>query len=503
MSSRLTETFLRDMKKHPLSDQLQTLVRQFSPQGQLQRLKAEELLQFAEWLLMERVSTAPEATFQVLKLLLQRFPQWADTHYLYTLGLLYQGQPTATLIRHLEQVLASPLKGSVMALWRLLAEQHLKAHQYVAAARALTSAFEAAAQATQTPLVNFVHCVRDGVGGPDEAASLTPTRQTLAFDLALFDALFPWRPRPCTMAFRAVTVTPTGQVWVAETYHRWLFCFDAQGHFCQGLREHDLTDHDFLHPEYFFQLRDLGASAEHLHVVGSQDQIHSLTATGQPWRTLEPPAGLQDPLSLAVRADDHLFVLYQNSEKIHHFNGQGVYQGAFGKNTILANQHRSYFCGVAATADRVFLYDRHVVQAFVPGSLYRDQMVQRWTLPGQVPAESEWPRCWNGVSADDQQLWVADTAGHRICVARHDLSAPSAEKSNPSGDLQPLALKTALKYPNDLAADGQRGVYIADTGNARVLHVNAAHQISSLLAHPRFVAEGMTSQQKQRKKVNP
>lgn len=462
MSSRLTEPFLRDTLPHRSLDQLS-------------RLPAEACLQWLEMLLRYGSASADE-TQQALEQVYKRFPQWADTHYLYALGMQSQG-PQA-LIALLERALATPLKGFTGHLWRLCAEQHAQLHQWDQATRALRQAF---AQMGEQPA--FVHCTQ---GDPSHTCSA----QALAFDFSVFDALCPWTMTACVVKFQALTVSPQGEVWVLEANHGWLFCFDARGKFRYGLREHDLADQRFLHPEYLFDLRDIAASAEYLYVAGAQHQVHVLTHEGQPVRTLTPPPGCQRPLSLAVHEAGACFVLYQNHAKIHHFSAQGIYQGAFGQNTTLATQNSSYFCGLALQAlsagPQVLLYDRQQLQAFVPD---QDQATAHWSLPAANPEAL--PHCANGVSADAETVWLAHTAAHQA------YTVPSHPRT-----LQPLSLSTTLRFPQDVAADRRGGVYIADTGQARVLHVNAQKKISTLLAHARFVAEEKPTQA-QRKKVSP
>ena len=230
----------------------------------------------------------------------------------------------------------------------------------------------------------------------------------------------------------------------------------------------------------------MAASEKHLYVAGAQHQVHVFTHQGQPVRTLAAPEGRRRPLSLAADPAGACFVLYQNHEQIHHFDAQGRYQGAFGQNTTLAGQHSSYFCGVATQGDQVLLYDRHQLQAFAPE---QPAPLKQWPLPD--PDMEHLPHCANGVTADAETLWVTHTAKHQI------YTGTGAGKS-----LRPLALKTALIWPQDVAADGRGGLYIADTGQARVLHVDAQHKITTVLAHSRFIAEEQAPQH-QRKKVSP
>jgi hypothetical protein len=480
MSSRLTESFLRHVTQCSLSSDLSKQLAQYVPNPPAHKGSLESLLQWTEGLIRQRPQEATAFITEALALLQKHGAHHPDTHYLDFLWQLFQQAPTPMLIQRLQAALALPQrKGNPAYLWRALAEQYLKGHQLKEATAALLQAFQTAFTAETLP--HFTHCT---TALPH---SLVLSREALHFDLDVFDALYPWDPTPaCEVRFDAVDVDQHGQVYVLETHHRWLFCFNAQGQFVYGLREHDLADRAFLHPESLFQLHDISTSDDHLYVAGCQGKIYVYTLQGQPVRHLLPPPGVGDPLSLAALPDGQLFVVYQHSAQIHFFNTQGVYQGAFGSNTTLKQLNKSYFCGVAARDQEVYLYDRQWVQAFeIPdaASVSSSAPVAHWA----APSDSELPRCWNGVSVDQGRLWVADTLQHQVVTAPVS-HTPSLRAKTPG--LIPLKVAgLRLQAPNDLAADGHGGVYIANTGLANVLHLSAQKKIRVLIEHPRFCAD--------------
>lgn len=484
MSSRLTESFLRHVTQCPLSSDLSQQLTQYAPRSSSHKGSLESLLQWTEGLIRQRPQEAAPFISEALALLHAHASHHPDTHYLDFLWQLFQQSPTPTLIQHLQAALKRlPVKSNGAYLWRALAEQYLKGHQLKEATAALQSAFQAAFTPETRP--RFTHCTTT----LHQTSALS--REALHFDLDVFDALHPWDPTPaCEVHFEAVDVDRHGHVYVLETHHRWLFCFNAQGQFVYGLREHDLADRAFLHPESLFQLQDITTSEHHLYVAGCQGKVYVYTPQGQPVRQLLAPVGVGHPLSLAALPDGRLFVVYQESAQIHYFNAQGVYQGALGSNTTLKQLNKSYFCGLAAHDNQVYLYDRQWVQAFAApeGAVTEgaDSAPSVATARWAAPSADELPHCWNGVSVDQDRLWVADTAQNRVGTA--PLSrAPSLATAT---GIHPLPLPAALvKAPNDVAADGHGGVYIANTGLANVLHLSAQKKIRVLIEHPRFSAD--------------
>ena len=449
-------------------------------------------MQWTEGLIRQRPQEAASFIEEALDHLKKQALHHPDTHYLDFLWQLFQQVSTPTLIQRLKAALELPQrKGNPAYLWRALAEQYLKGHQLKEAAAALQQAFETAFSAERRPA--FTHCTAV------RPQTSVLSREALHFDLDIFDALHPWdSDTVCEVNFAAVDVDAQGHVYVLETHHCWLFCFNAQGQLVYGLREHDLADRAFLHPESLFQPSDIATSDRHLYVAGAQGKVHVYTLQGQPVRHLLPPAGMGNPLSLAALPDDRLFVLYQHSAQIHAFNAQGVYQGAFGCNTTLRHIDKSYFCGLAAHDHQVYLYDRQWVQAFETPPHASSSPSAHWA----APSGTELPRCWNGVSVDQDRLWVADALNSQVGTAPLGRAPSLQGKATGLVPLRVAGLR--LQAPNDVAADGHGGVYIANTGSANVLHVSAQKKIRVLIEHPRFCADAAVSssnQSTERKKV--
>ena len=451
MSTRLTPQMMKDPRAYA---RLQ--------ERPLRKASHGQLLQLAEWAIRSEDGPVAEKALQTLA---SRFKDDAQALYLHLLYRTYVGDPAETLIdiykkhaAHASPSTASPKKEQRLALARsarFIAEQYMRLQQWDKAHAHLEKAFEHAS----TDPVPVVKCVQD----VDKASEDPYLDRALAFDLHLFDLLFPWSGRPQNFAFGAVHVQGE-RLFVQETHHRLLFCFDLKARLLFGLREHDLAGSDFVHPEHIFELKDVAASSRQIYVAGSQDRIYVYTPEGEMERFIEAPEALRHPLSLACHDNGDLFVLYQNSARIHHFDTRGAYVGAFGENTTLATQQKSYFCGLATRTEdpHVYLYDRQRVQAFKPGE---NRPVHRWEPSAtQLPPEQ---LCWNG---------LALTSDHQVIATDRGLLKGALQHPSPQEHSVPLSFA-----PLDVAADASGHLYVTDTHRIVRVDVNT-NQVDPFLS---------------------
>ncbi|MGV3522597.1 MAG: hypothetical protein ACO1RX_00140 [Candidatus Sericytochromatia bacterium] len=399
---------------------------------------------------------------QYLDKLLSKAPGEGDVHYLKALFLRSQ-KDSAGLLAHLQQCTPKLRQASADhgRIHRLLAEQLLQQGEIVSAGHSLRKAFELAGS------VPFVHCTTRSEANKRE----------LEFDLALFDALFPWDHTPLQVRFSSLSTDASHHVYVLEHRHQWVFCFDAEGKFVEGLTERDLASAPFIHPELSWDLTDITVDRQgHRYVCGSSDRVYVFNSQWQQERYLIPPASRRSlrPLSMSIDAHQNLYVIYLHLGGIHWYNPDGYHMGAFGQNTIMPSLGKNYFCGLAVTpTNQVCLYDRERLQIYQPG---QPEPLHTWSLPGLDGAAQEqpdYPFCWNGVAADAQAIYACDTYGHRIL------------RLNPAtGDCQPLP-SGGWQQPFDVAADGRGTLYVADTGHGRILK-SQGPDWQILLGHPAF-----------------
>ncbi|MEZ0368632.1 MAG: hypothetical protein ACAI44_06015 [Candidatus Sericytochromatia bacterium] len=425
-----------------------------------------DLLAAAE--LAIRCQDAPGAQ-KFLDTVLSRFPQEADAYYLKAMLMLGQAQKQEALEHLRTSVPRLKNKSPDHArVHRLLAEQLLRQeHDVPAAASQLQKAFELAGGA------DFVHCTTQA------ADQLQAT--ALDFDLEIFDGLWPWENEPLDVRFSAVSCDARGQTYVLEQRNQWLFSFDAEGRFLRGLVERDLAAAPFVYPELSWDLTDVAAGSDgRRYVCGSSDRVWVYDENWQQQRFLAPPASQRTlrPLSMGVDSQQNLYVVYLHLGGIHWFNAEGYHMGAFGQNTIMPSLGKNYFCGLAVTPeDMVLLYDRDRVQLYQPG---QSEPRASWTLPG-VSAESmdrpDYPFCWNGIAAGTQGIYVCDTYGDRLL-----------ELEPASGQARPVDCGR-LKKPFDVAVDSRGAIYLADTGQGRILKSmanQAGQDWQVLLGHSAF-----------------
>lgn len=413
--------------------------------GKVQKSAAlPDLLAAAE--LAIRCADAPSAQ-KYLDQLLNRFPQEADGYYLKTMLMLGQEQKQEALA-HLKASLPRLKAKSpdTARIHRLLAEQLLRQENDAsAAAQQLAKAYELAGGA------DFVHCT---TRAPEQVPATA-----LDFDLEVFDALWPWENEPLEVRFSSVSTDANRHVYVLEQRHQWLFSFDAEGKFVRGLVERDLAQAPFIYPELSWDLTDIVTGGGRRYVCGSSDRVYVFDENWQQQRFLAPPASQRTlrPLSLALDSQQNLFVIYLHLGGIHWFNAEGYHMGAFGQNTIMPSLGKNYFCGLAVTpGNQVCLYDHDSVQLYQPGQA---EPLRTWSLglDAEQMEQSDYPFCWNGIAADAQAIYVCDTYGSRVL------------QLNPAnGEVQALDC-AGLDKPYDVAVDNRGTVYVADTGNGRIL----------------------------------
>ncbi|PKL77799.1 MAG: hypothetical protein CVV27_04530 [Candidatus Melainabacteria bacterium HGW-Melainabacteria-1] len=420
-----------------------------------------DLLAAAE--LAIRCQDAPNAQ-KYIDTVLARAPGEADAHYLKAMLMLGREQKDDAL-RHLKESVPRLKSKSPDAarVHRLLAEQLLRQEQlHSEAGRQLAKAFELAGGA------DFVHCTTQTTDTLSAAA--------LDFDLEVFDALWPWENEPLQVRFSSVSTDARKQVYVLEHRHQWVFQFDADGHFVRGMAERDLAAAPFIYPELSWDLTDMTVGPDgRRYVCGSSDRVYVYDDNWQQQRYYAPPASQRTlrPLTLGTDSQQNLFVVYLHLGGIHWFNAEGYHLGAFGQNTIMPSLGKNYFCGLAVTPeDQVCLYDRETIQLYQPG---QPQPLATWALPG-VSSESmedpDYPFCWNGIAAGSGGMYVCDTFGNRLL-----------QLDPASGQSQVIA--TDVKQPFDVAVDGQGTLYLADTGQGRIL-TRRGQDWQVLLGHSAF-----------------
>lgn len=421
-----------------------------------------DLLAAAE--LAIRCQDAPNAQ-KLIDKVLSRAPGEADAHYLKVMMMLGREQKSEALKHLKDSVQRLKTKSPDHArVHRLLAEQLLRQeHQLPEAGRQLAKAFELAGGA------DFVHCAVQ----PPESLSAT----ALDFDLEVFDALWPWENEPLQVRFSGIATDAQNRVYVTEQRHRWVFSFDAQGKFLRGLVERDLAAAPFVYPELSWDLTDITVAADgKRYLCGSSDRVYIYDENWQQLRYLAPPASQRTlrPLSLAVDSQGNVFVVYLHIGGIHWFNSEGYHMGAFGQNTIMPSLGKNYFCGLAVTPDnQVCLYDRETVQIYQPG---KSAPTKTWAIQGLSAEHMEaedYPFCWNGIAAADQFIYVCDTYGNRLL-----------KLDTTTGQSQPVNCGT-VKRPFDVAVDARQNVYLADTGQGRIL-CNRGQDWDVLLGHRSF-----------------
>lgn len=401
---------------------------------------------------------------------LQQNPQEADALYLQAVLALSQNQPE-TALTLLESALPKMPKNNRDAgrLWRLLAQERMRQQADLSGA---VAAMQHALEASQAPA--YFHVLTRSA---DQINA-----EMLDFDQMFFDLLFPWEGGKTPLRLVAVATGPEDQLYVLDNYNRLILQLDAHGRFVRGVGERQLAMGKFLHPEARWDLTDLcvGPQGE-IYLAGNQDGIGVFNAEWQWQKTYAAPASSRSlrPISMAVDAQNQLYVLYLHLEGVHVFNAEGFHEGAFGNNTTMPQSGKNYFCGLAVDrAKRLYLYDREKVQVY--HSETREWLKSLALPAGKSLDDADYPLCWNGAAIDPEGLlWLADTANNRV------LNLKEGEFSTPLPKLEPKLQN--LSHPFDITFDSQGRMYLADTHSARVLKYEA-QKWSVVFGHPAFEA---------------
>jgi sugar lactone lactonase YvrE len=425
----------------------------------------DDLLSCAELAMrLQFAATARDCLERVLKLR----PLSAEALYLKYRLTLAQEQPAEALAQLEAAARKLVAKNPDNArIWRLLAEQR-QPSDLSAAAQAMVKACELAGAPA------FLH------SAVFPAADLRA--EQLAFDYALFDRLYPWEGGKAGVRLTAVATGPENQLYVLDSYNRWIFEFEAQGAFRRGLGEHQLSGKNFLNPEDRWQLSDLCVTPQGLiAVAGQQDRVALFNPDWTLRQWLEPPAAGRrlHPLSLCADSRGYVYVLYLHLGGIHVFNPEGFHEGFFGDNTTMTGTGKNYYCGLTCNEqDQVCLYDREKVQIFQPFNPQPLEVIAPLLQARPHLGDENYPLCWNGICAGpNRQFWLADTARNRMLHLQQGQLADQTAELNPQ-------LKH-LSGPFDIACDHQGHLYLADSRNARVLKYQHP-QWKSVFAHPQF-----------------
>lgn len=216
---------------------------------------------------------------------------------------------------------------------------------------------------------------------------------------------------------------------------------------------------------------------------------------------------LDDPTGVAVAADGTLYVTDRLNHRVRRvladasvedFAGGGKQRESYGEGGPAAKAELAGPWGVAEAAGSIYVADAdHAIvwQVNSRGTLLRAAGTGSGGFDGDGgPATAAQLLAPTGIAVDGNGvLYIADTANHRIRKVEGNRISTFAGTGEAGSDIEgKRPAEAGLNEPEGIAVASDGSVFIADTGNHRILHVDGGGTISVLAGdgEARFRGEG-------------
>jgi DNA-binding beta-propeller fold protein YncE len=164
---------------------------------------------------------------------------------------------------------------------------------------------------------------------------------------------------------------------------------------------------------------------------------------------------LNSPLSIAADRNDDLYVADSNNHRIVKYSAQGTVKKVWGKQ---GTQEAQFMFPAAVAVDEkndVVVVDRAHVQKFTP----EGELIAAWAKPGAGDGEINWPR---GVSVDlDGYIYIADTGNNRVVKFGPDGRFITRWGTSGTADGQMIG-------PSGVTVNTKREVFVVERDNNRI-----------------------------------
>lgn len=261
-----------------------------------------------------------------------------------------------------------------------------------------------------------------------------------------------------------------GRVFVADSGNRRIVIYSSSGRFIRSLGDTGDSSSKLVFPT------DIVINAQgHILVADRQaGRVMIYNQNGDVVKSL--PEGKDrlklegfSPLSLAVDADNGITVFDVYHQRLVLFDGKGRFLRAFNRDSAGRNMALSFANGIVVPVSSGTPVNKIYVANSNGGTvLETDSQGKSFEILPRLPEPKAFMPRGMALDPADRELFIIDTLQHM--VFRYDLQSKKITGT--------IGIKKAwsqsFSYPNDISIDRDGRIYVADSGNNRIVIIEPA-----------------------------